>query len=62
MSTPRDFRTNTDNKNYNSEILGFFGRLEQGRKETRDVTRAVREMMNYTLPAKEFSVFSQIAE
>lgn len=33
-STPRDFRTNTDNKNYNSEIL-FFGRLERGQREMR---------------------------
>lgn len=61
MSTPRDFRTNADNRNNNSEIL-FEGRVEQGRRETRGVIQAVREMRNYTLPAKEFSVFSQIAE
>lgn len=37
------------------------GRLEQGQGELRDTTEVVR-MMNYTLPAKKFSVFSQIAE
>lgn len=53
-STPRDFRANTGD---NSEIL--WG----GWKELRGIARAVREMMSsYTLPEKEFSVFSQIAE
>ena len=39
----------------------YYGMMEQG-GGLRVITWAVKEMMNYTLPAKEFSVFSQIAE
>lgn len=58
VSTPRDFRTNIDDNN--SEIL--WGGWYRATGSYGDITWAVREMMNYTLPAKEFSVFSQIAE
>lgn len=37
------------------------GEAGAGQSELKDITGAVRKM-NYTLPAKKLSVFSQIAE
>lgn len=47
-STPRYFKTNSNNRNYG---------CERG-----DVAYVVGKVVNYTLPAKEFLVFSQMAE